>query len=290
MKDSLTENNMAKFAMINGRLIKTNIWQDDYFFDLNLIEKFLFLYIITNDEVNIAGIYQIGTPRISQQTGIDREDIKKAINKIQQSGKIYYIDGWIFISKFIIHQNVENLNIRKGVIRVIKKIPEEVIKKIMPLGLESSLKYMKKFSQEDSQEIEELLINSPKDLYETSSDSLVTPTTKLNLTKLNSKEIYTDILEFWNSKKICIHKTIGDKTKKNINNLLKEFSLEEIKKGITNYSDILHSEKTYFKYKWTLEEFIQRQNGLRVFIHKTVEDYKKNENSKDEKSEGDRWI
>ncbi|MDO4714030.1 MAG: hypothetical protein Q4B28_05315 [bacterium] len=54
---------------------------------------------------------------------------------------------------------------------------------------------------------------------------------------------------------------------------MKDLSEEEVKTAIENYATIYHSEKTYFKHKWTLSEFLYRKNGARVFLYKSEADY-----------------
>lgn len=91
----------------------------------------------------------------------------------------------------------------------------------------------------------------------------------------NKKDIVNNIyiLSHWNSKEIIQHKE-SSTVFKAIELALKKHSKEEIIKGIDNYAEILHSEKTYWSHKWTLAEFLKRENGLSVFLYKTVNDYK----------------
>jgi len=46
---------------------------------------------------------------------------------------------------------------------------------------------------------------------------------------------------------------------------LKDYSIEEIKKAIINYGKIVNNPKYFFKYKWTLEEFLMR--GIAKFVN-----------------------
>lgn len=85
--------------------------------------------------------------------------------------------------------------------------------------------------------------------------------------------IYSQLLEFWNQKSIIIHKKVTAQAVRAIQTLLKDFNEDEIKKGIENYATILKSPRTYFKHKWTFEEFLQRKNGCRQFIFKSESDY-----------------
>jgi hypothetical protein len=71
--------------------------------------------------------------------------------------------------------------------------------------------------------------------------------------------IYTEILDFWNSREIVQHKSMDDTTRGKTNSLLEEgYTLVDIKKAIHNYSVILFDDQYYFKYRWTLKDFLQR--------------------------------
>ena len=68
-----------------------------------------------------------------------------------------------------------------------------------------------------------------------------------------------DILSFWNDQKIIEHKKLTPSLEKQIEKTLKSFSVDDIKKGIKNYSDVFHSPRTWWSYKWTLAEFLSRE-------------------------------
>lgn len=92
------------------------------------------------------------------------------------------------------------------------------------------------------------------------------------------KKIQENIFIFWNEKWVKEHKKI-DSFIKHIDKRLKQFSEEDIKIAITNYSKIVLNPKCYFNHKWTLGEFMQRENGMPVFLYKTEADYFSNNRS-----------
>lgn len=83
----------------------------------------------------------------------------------------------------------------------------------------------------------------------------------------NHKKTIYDLLDFWNSQKVIEH-DMSPSIKKQIEKTLKSFSPEDIKKGIKNYSEVFHSTRTWWSYKWTLAEFLSREKGFEVFLHK----------------------
>lgn len=74
-----------------------------------------------------------------------------------------------------------------------------------------------------------------------------------------------DIFDYWNCKGIIKHKNITPVIKKEIIKILKKYSAEEVKQAIDLYSEILKSE-FYFSYKWSLSDFLKRNNGISTFM------------------------
>lgn len=71
--------------------------------------------------------------------------------------------------------------------------------------------------------------------------------------------IYT-IFEFWNSKKIIVHRELTDTTKSAINARLKANTEAELIEAIENYHFCLKSEDHYYTHKFTLKEFMNPKN------------------------------
>lgn len=96
-----------------------------------------------------------------------------------------------------------------------------------------------------------------------------------NIQSSSNEDNYKQILEYWNKGQVIIHSKVSDNCKKSIDKWLKEFTLEELKTAIRSYAETYHDDECYFSHKWSLEEFVKRNNGARVFMYKTPEDYKK---------------
>ena len=92
-------------------------------------------------------------------------------------------------------------------------------------------------------------------------------------TNTNKKNIYLEIYNTRNNKNITQHKKLNEEIKKSIEKILQDLSESEVIQAIENYATIYHSDKTYFKHKWTLSEFLSRKNGARVFLYKSEDDY-----------------
>lgn len=79
------------------RIVHTKLWDDTYFSELNTTEKLFFIYLITNESVNISGAYELQSRRISFDTGIGVKEIEKIKIKFQQDERFIFIDSWIKI-------------------------------------------------------------------------------------------------------------------------------------------------------------------------------------------------
>ncbi|GAA0472851.1 hypothetical protein [Alkalibacillus silvisoli] len=68
------------------------------------------------------------------------------------------------------------------------------------------------------------------------------------------------LFEHWNEKQIIKHRKLTEPIKRHVNARLKDYSLEELRKAIDNYSAILPSDNHYWTHKWTLQEFMKPGN------------------------------
>ena len=105
--------------------------------------------------------------------------------------------------------------------------------------------------------------------------------TKLKETKVNN--IYIDILNFWNSKKIIVHEKT-DELLERIEKIIKKkkYKKDNIIEAIKNYSTVLNDEKYFFKYIWSLDNFLGRKKTLLSFLEggESWENYKKQNKKK----------
>jgi hypothetical protein len=80
-----------------------------------------------------------------------------------------------------------------------------------------------------------------------------------------SKDIYPEILEYWNSKEIIAHKVLSSKSITLIKSKLESgYTIDDIKEAIKSYWFITTNPETkdsfWFTYKFTLEDFLNPKN------------------------------
>ena len=113
--------------MAKQRIINTKFWSDGYILDLDPIERYLFLYLLTNEHTNISGVYEIPLRRMAQETGIDAEMLDKIINRFQKDCKVYYRTGWVMIKNFAKHQSTTSKTVQDAIAINLKQVPAEII-------------------------------------------------------------------------------------------------------------------------------------------------------------------
>ncbi|MCL1933967.1 MAG: hypothetical protein FWF53_09190 [Candidatus Azobacteroides sp.] len=105
------------------RFTNTDKWNDSWFYELDLRQKAVFLYLC--DLCDIAGFYEINCKRMAQDIGMSDADVKGALKGLY-SRIIYSVDGkYLFLRNFIKHQKNfplnENNPAHKGIIKLLNE-------------------------------------------------------------------------------------------------------------------------------------------------------------------------
>jgi uncharacterized phage protein (TIGR02220 family) len=112
--------------MSKNRYVNTGFWTDEYIEDLDPIDKYVFLYCLTNPLANIAGIYKISLSRMLFETKLEKNRLLKAFEGFKKDEKILYQDGWIACKNTIKHQKL-NTNIEKGIDEIVNNSPRVIV-------------------------------------------------------------------------------------------------------------------------------------------------------------------
>jgi len=108
-------------------MVKTVIWEDDWFFDLSDKAQRLYLYLITNKNTEISGMYQLPMREIEMYTKYKEAVLVELFKELYP--KVAYADGWVIIPKYPSHQNVaNNLKVQASIKKYVKSIPPHILK------------------------------------------------------------------------------------------------------------------------------------------------------------------
>jgi ribosomal protein S27AE len=114
----------------------SSFWTDKWIRSLDPSERYLYMYLLTNPETNIAGVYDITLDRIAFDTGYDERTLRPMFERFAKAGKVYFYDEeWIILPTWPKHQQYEKrAKIRDGIVSVLQDIPEEVISYLAEVG------------------------------------------------------------------------------------------------------------------------------------------------------------
>jgi len=110
------------------RIVHTKVWRDEWFVNLSQEAKFLWLYLITNDKINISGIYEITDREIKFDTGIEiTESIKEELKP-----KALFFKNWVFIPNVDKYNKYRNAPTNQKAFETeMSNIPDDIIEHIL---------------------------------------------------------------------------------------------------------------------------------------------------------------
>lgn len=113
--------------MAKQRYINTFFWDDPYIEELGPTGKLLFIYLITTPLTNIAGSFEITIKKMSDHTGIGRDEITDLLKQFEADGKVIYRDRWMLVVNTIEHQHWRTHGtIKSGIITIVEASPQWV--------------------------------------------------------------------------------------------------------------------------------------------------------------------
>lgn len=111
---------------MKARILHTKLWEDDYFNNLTTAEKLLFIYLITNEKVDIIEVYEITTRKIMFDTGLSDETVRNAKNKIAESGKILFNGNYVLLRNAGKYQNFTGKSNETAKTKSFGNLPTEI--------------------------------------------------------------------------------------------------------------------------------------------------------------------
>ena len=161
------------------RNIDTSVWKDDWFLDLQPDEKLLFIYLFSNENTLLTGLYKISLRVIEFETGLSREFIATSIDKFTQAKKVFYENGIIWVVNLRKYNDSRSPKVVTRIAWELKQIPNCPIKN-------AYLKYSNMVSSENNA----VPIEYP---YSIDTDSEISPLTLTNQSINNDNPTDDDI-------------------------------------------------------------------------------------------------
>lgn len=112
--------------MSKQRVVKDEIWDDEWFYDLTPEQKLVWLFLLTNPRSNIAGVYKINIKWSSNLLGMSPAGFQTALKFFIKTKKIKIHNEWLILLNFHKHQS-KNPKVEAGVARILAGLPKEVL-------------------------------------------------------------------------------------------------------------------------------------------------------------------
>lgn len=126
--------------MSKTRMVKTTLWRKSHRFrSLNPLDRYLYLFLITNEDVELSGAYEMPMDEIAHQTGIDARSLPGMLDRLASVDLARYVDGYVVIPRYIAVHNASNMKVRKGIESSIAHLPEHIRAMVQPDDDESDV-------------------------------------------------------------------------------------------------------------------------------------------------------
>lgn len=112
---------------MKNRLIETKFWKDSYIVNLSVEERLLYLYLITNERVNIIHCYEITEREVVFDTGIDRGIYSARKDKFQKDGKFTFYKEYVFINNADKYETYTGELNDRAKLKLEKQMPVDVL-------------------------------------------------------------------------------------------------------------------------------------------------------------------
>jgi hypothetical protein len=112
----------------NYRQVHTKIWKDSWFLQLSPDDKLLFIYLFSNEQASIAGIYELPVMVIAFETGLGIDYVTDALQRFEEAGKVRYQDGIVWVVNLRKYNENPSPKVRTRIRNDIALIPDSKIK------------------------------------------------------------------------------------------------------------------------------------------------------------------
>ena len=102
--------------------VETALWSDPVFGQLKPHAKLLYVWSFTNPRCNIVGIYKVGRPQMSVETGITPRRLQESLDELANAHLVFYDDTYIFVRARVKYLHGKSPNTAKGIRHELAKL------------------------------------------------------------------------------------------------------------------------------------------------------------------------
>lgn len=79
------------------RILQTRYWDDDFVVESRKLTKYLYIYLLTCQYINISGTFQLHDKKILVETDLTPSELANAKKELSLKGKVFFKDGWVHV-------------------------------------------------------------------------------------------------------------------------------------------------------------------------------------------------
>lgn len=115
------------------RSVQDRFWSDGWVRKLNPLDRYLFLYLLTNEHTNWAGVYELDMGMMAFETGIDERELERSMLP-RLAPKVIYLEGWVYVPNWVKHHHSESGTIspqqKEGIRKAMERVPAKIRSKL----------------------------------------------------------------------------------------------------------------------------------------------------------------
>ena len=105
--------------------VHNRFWSDGWVRQLNALDRYFFLYLLTNGRGGRTGIYELPLDLMAAESGIDEKDLRHSM-LIRLEPKVFYKEGWVILTNYPRHLIGDGPKFWAGVRASFEELPPKI--------------------------------------------------------------------------------------------------------------------------------------------------------------------
>jgi hypothetical protein len=276
-------------SKMERRIIHTSILDDDWYLELEADEKAVFIWCLLS--TNSIGIYRYSLNMIAYCNKLEPARVKQILAKFETEGKVLYKHNYVIIANHFKYYSYDNPGMAGRARTTLNEVPEEIKNDSQLSSIIQHIqeKINNRLNTKETQcrhSVETVSRQSRDSVTHSNSNSNSNSNRESDSNRKDKKTISSvspklpghaaeNILAFWNSKEIRIHRRLTTDITNSIKSALNKYSEAEIIEAIQHYAAHIHTEGTWHNQNpdnWLpLHKFLKQANGIATWLDVTSE-------------------
>lgn len=82
---------------MKSRAIQTRFWDDEKVVEFSSYAKYLYIYLLTCQYINVSGVFQLSAKKIQFETALTEKQYADAQEELSRVRKVLFHDGWVYV-------------------------------------------------------------------------------------------------------------------------------------------------------------------------------------------------